>query len=150
MGSLEHPVFLLQAWLPAGAPLPLLPAYPQHTSLTPHPPKPLRHLTSGIECLRFIKFSRLHLHKPLYGATQHQRGSLPCGSLQPGGDTTRSSKGHMAPDPPRDHTHPGIVSGEGVKAQPELLSNQIFTALSDRSLSHLRGIFYMRDTNIMQ
>lgn len=41
------------------------------------PPKPLRHLTSGMECLRFIKFSRLHLHKPLYEATQHHRGSLP-------------------------------------------------------------------------
>lgn len=39
----------------------------------------LRNSTGTLEmrCLRFIKFSRLHLHKPLYRAAQHQPPSLP-------------------------------------------------------------------------
>lgn len=45
---------------------------------------------------------------------------------------------------PSGHTHPGIVSRRGEGTAPRLLSNQIFTVLSDRSLSHLRDLLYAR------
>lgn len=74
--------------------------------------------TSKMRCLRFIKFSRLQLHKPLYKAAQHQRPEPPCASPPPLVQRARQ--------PPHPPTHPPIrpamSSSGGGGENPSLVS----------------------------
>lgn len=105
-----------------------------------------------MRCLRFIKFSRLHLHKALYKAARHQAAEPPRAWRPPLADaSTGEVRGAPAALPPTHPSDPPCpCQEEGLKARRCFPYNQIFTALSDRFLSHLRDLFICESISIVQ
>lgn len=127
-------------------------AYPCSGGCYQVPPGPStdrHHAEAVMRCLRFIKFSRLHLHKPLYKGPAREPPAHPGHLWQRPPGVHRALHTPCQPQPFSDQTHNGSQE-VGQRTKHWFLYNQIFTALSDRFLSHLKDLFLCESISVMQ